>query len=248
MAKATADPSRDLTLYFRINRDGSFTFNCVDSDGNAFALTDYTIVANFKRQANDSTPFLQLTNGSGITKNASSFILTMTKANAAKFREQSFFLEVVRTKDGLEKNWIAGEAIFHNGKFDGVASDAATLTINDGDQVISLVISAGGSSFWEIETRDYDPELLFDKDQVMEFDAEGEDIVLTLAASGHVNGVGIILRLNKPDSVTFPADSEAHSSSAAIDPTKINEIILRYDASWFGEPRVIYLNSLFAAV
>lgn len=272
--KATTDPARELELYFRINRDASITFNCYDENGDAFLLADYTIVANFKKRENDSTNFLQLSSGSGLTKNTSSFILTLTKVQAALFREQSYFLEIVRTKSALEKNWTAGSAIFHNGKFDGLAVSSSSFTISEGATTVTLVIS--DSSLTDAASQEevnagtvttkyvnpatlagkallagvYATELGFSTDQDIYKDATGLSITFTLAASGNVNGVGIILRLNKPTAVTFPGNFEAHPSSAELDATKLNVYTLVYFSSWNGSgtPRVIYTNSLYTAI
>jgi len=145
MAEITADPAKELTAYFRINRDGSLTFNCVDSGGAAFSLAGHTIVANFKRRPNESTNFLQLTSGSGITVNASSFVLTLTKTQAAKFREQTWFLEIVVTVSAIEKTWITCNAVFHNGLFDGLTDSTETLTINTGAATVTMTINDSGA-------------------------------------------------------------------------------------------------------
>jgi len=121
MASATADIARELTTYWRINRDGSIVFNFTQSDGTtAFDLTGYTIVVNFKLKKFDTANVLQLTSGLGITISSNVVTVAITKAQANTFREQTYYWEMVRTKSGLEKNWFTGDAIFHNGKFDGI--------------------------------------------------------------------------------------------------------------------------------
>lgn len=80
-------------------------------------------------------------------------------------------------------------------------------------------------------------------------DATGLSITFTLG-TGNINGVGKILRLNKPTAVSFPATFEAHANSAALDATKMNVYTLVYFSNWNGSgtARVIYNNSLYTAV
>jgi len=141
MIAVTADPTRDVTLYFRINRDGAIIFSFFDSDDNELDLSQYSLVVNFKRRKNDITNFLQLT--PAISGNNAT--LTMTKANSATFREQTFFYEMVRTKAGFEKNWLTGDAIFHMGKFDGVTNATETF-INSFDDMLRITIDEVGAS------------------------------------------------------------------------------------------------------
>lgn len=87
------------------------------------------------------------------------------------------------------------------------------------------------------------------QDQEIYKDATGLSPVFTLG-SGNINGVGIILRLNKPTAVTFPANFEAASGSETLDATKLNVYMLVYFSNWngTGTARVIYTNSLFTAI
>lgn len=99
-----------------------------------------------------------------------------------------------------------------------------------------------------LKTGTYSLELTFDIDKEIYQDVTTP--VFTLAASGNINGMGIILRLNTPTSVTFPANFEASANSAAVDATKLNYFILVYHSNWNGSgtERVIYTNSLFTAI
>jgi hypothetical protein len=99
-----------------------------------------------------------------------------------------------------------------------------------------------------LENGTYSTELTFDVDKDIYQDVTTP--TFTLAASGNVNGVGIILRLNTPTSVTFPANFEASSGSATLDATKLNVYMLVYFSNWNGSgtARVIYTNTLFTAI
>ena len=94
----------------------------------------------------------------------------------------------------------------------------------------------------------YSTELQFDTDKDIYQDVTSP--TFTLAASGNINGVGIILRLNTPTSVNFPANFEAHANSATLDATKLNVYTLVYFSNWNGSgtARVIYMNNLFTAI
>jgi len=147
MPAITADPARELTSYFRIGRDGALSFVYYDSNDAAFNLTGYTFVLNFKVRKDDSTNFLQLSSGSGLTISGNTIDVAITAAQAARFREQTYYWELVRTYSGLTKNWLSGDAIFHFGKFDGVekknstsSSDDVTVIINDQDQLVYVTI------------------------------------------------------------------------------------------------------------
>lgn len=100
----------------------------------------------------------------------------------------------------------------------------------------------------ELKNGTYSTELTFDTDKDIYQDVTTP--VFTLAASGHVNGKGIILRLNTPTSVTFPAEFEASANSAALDPTKLNAYMLLFFSNWdgAGSDKVIYTNHLFTAI
>lgn len=107
-------------------------------------------------------------------------------------------------------------------------------------------IEVRGNGFDETS---YATELVFDEDKSMYKEATGLSLTFTLG-SGNQEGVGILLRLNKPTAVSFPANFEEHPSSETLDNTKMNVYSLLYFANWDGNgtPRVIYTNSLFTAV
>lgn len=94
----------------------------------------------------------------------------------------------------------------------------------------------------------YSTVLTFDRDKTLYQDVGS--VTFTLAATGNVNGVGIILKLNTPTSVSFPASFEAHPNSASLDNTKLNVYTLVYFSDWdgAGTAKIIYTNSLFTAI
>lgn len=97
----------------------------------------------------------------------------------------------------------------------------------------------------------YSTVLTFDGDKDIYKDATGLSITFTLDSTvAPVNGAGIILRLNKPTAVTFPANFEASPSSAPLDATKLNVYSLVYFANWNGAgvARVVYSNTVYTGL
>lgn len=94
----------------------------------------------------------------------------------------------------------------------------------------------------------YSTELTFDTDKEIYQDVSTP--TFTLSSTGNINGVGIMLRLNTPTSVSFPVNFEAHPNSATLDNTKLNVYTLIYFSNWdgAGNSRVIYNNTLFTAI
>jgi hypothetical protein len=94
----------------------------------------------------------------------------------------------------------------------------------------------------------YSTVLTFDTDQDIYQDLTGLSPTFTLGTT-NVNGVGIILRLNKPTAVTFPGTFEADANSATLDATKLNVYTLVFFTNWNGSglDHVIYSNHLFTA-
>ena len=238
MKEATADPAKELTLYFRINKDNQLVFYFLDANGNALDLSAYSIVVNFKVRKNDIDNFLQLIP----TINSNSATLTLTKSQANAFREQTYYWEMVRTKTALEKVWLTGDAVFHLGKFDGVDTSTTTLTVND-SELISVQVYDNSLPILSIGT--YSTVLNFNIDQDIYHDATGAIITFTLGIT-NVNGICIFLRLNKPNAVTFPNNFEALPNSSSVDSSKLNVFVLVYYSNWngLGTAKVIYSNNL----
>jgi hypothetical protein len=129
------------------------------------------------------------------------------------------------------------------------SSSASQAEVNAGTEAAKYVSpSTLAAKALFIET--YSTVLTFDTDKDIYKDATGLSPSFTLASSGNVNGVGIIVRLNKPTAVTFPANFEADANSATLDATKMNVYTLIYFANWNGSgtARVIYSNHLFTSV
>jgi len=110
-------------------------------------------------------------------------------------------------------------------------------------------INANFTELYVLPIAAYGTVLTFDVDKDIYKDATGLSITFTLG-SGNNNGVGIIMRLNKPTAVSLPGSFEATSSSVAVDATKLNVFTFVYFSNWngTGTPHVIYSNTLFASL
>lgn len=141
MIAATFDPAKELTLYFRVARNGSLTFSFVDSDGNAYSLIYDDFELNIYKNQGDKKKLISLIVGSGISfPTASSLTVSITESQS-NINEGEYYYELYRPDIG--KTWLTGDAIFHNGKFDGVDNNA-TITITESGTPVTITISAGG--------------------------------------------------------------------------------------------------------
>lgn len=95
----------------------------------------------------------------------------------------------------------------------------------------------------------FSTQLNFDSDQDVYYNATGQSLIFSLG-SKNTNGIGIILRLNKPVSVIFPGIFEADANSSALDSTKLNVYFLLFFTNWNGSglDHVIYKNALYSAL
>lgn len=129
----------------------------------------------------------------------------------------------------------------------GALQAASQTEVNAGEES-GKYVSPATLAAKALKTGTYSTELTFDTDKEIYQDVSTP--TFTLAASGNINGMGIILRLNTPTSVTFPANFEASPNSATLDATKLNHYVLVYYSNWdgAGTARVIYTNILFTAI
>lgn len=142
---ATFDPSRQLDLYFRVNRVGSKTLNFVDSNGSAYTISGNTFQFILKDALGNG--IFTLTSGNGLTVSTSSIAIAVT-ANQTNIAPAGYVWELYLSN--LGKTWLSGNAYFHTGVFDGVTS-TSSITIADADTVTititdSVAISAASQS------------------------------------------------------------------------------------------------------
>lgn len=147
MKAATFDPSRRLDLYFRCNRAGSKTFKFYDEDGDPIDITtsDYDLFIYEYEGAAD--PIITLTSTEGGTdSNELACSITVSQSN---INEGKYYWELY--KGSTDKTHLNGNAIFHNGRFDGVSSDTTDITISDGGDDVTIEITDTDALAGEID-------------------------------------------------------------------------------------------------
>lgn len=235
----TIDPSRRLDFPFRLRRAGSKKFIFLNSDGTALDISSFDFVLNIKEYPGARTNIIQLTIGSGLTVGGAGnneLTASLTVANTS-VQEQEYYWELY--KGSTSKTYLNGLAPAHNGVFDGVSNDQDTLTVTDGSSEVTITISDTPSD--EIPLVDFNTALTFDYDKDLST-VSGGTRTFTLASSGHLNGVGIVARVNDPVAINFPVGFELVSGSDTVSVTDMNIIVFRYfsDYDGAGNDKVLY--------
>ncbi len=249
MTGATFDKSRLLKLYARIGEDGVpkvLTF--LDDAGAAYDISALDFELQVFRSAPNPysvDPIFTLSIGGGMSVQGagSNELLIQLDQTESEQKPDTYFWRLFSV--GENHTWLNGPFFFHNGEFDGV-DDEDTITVLEDGGTVEITVSGTSQG---LTIGSYSTVLSFDQDKDIYHDATGLSPVFTFG-TGNVNGMGIILRLNKPTAVTFPGNFEADANSATLDATKMNVYTLIYFANWNGSgtARVIYSNHLFTAV
>ena len=228
---ATFDPSRQLDLYFRVNRVGSKTFNFVDSNGSAYTINGNTFQFILKDHLGNG--IFTLTSGNGLTIGTSSVTVAVTAAQT-NIAPAGYVWELYLSN--LEKTWLSGNAYFHTGVFDGVTS-TSSITIADADTVTVTVtdsLAVSGATQNQVNTGTatgvyVSPSTLQDKDDTAVALVDGATIDITgpkhtlTTATGrtftisHAGDNGVIdVTLNAASATfTFPAGWKCISEGQA---------------------------------
>jgi len=128
MSAIVLDPSREVPLYFRANRNAvaqilSFT----DAVGNPYTVSGKTWQLNIKKRKDDTANVLQLLSGTGLSIGSTTITISPTAAQTS-IRAQEYYWELFNVTDS--QTWICGTCYVHNGIFDGVANSiSTTITI-----------------------------------------------------------------------------------------------------------------------
>lgn len=242
---ATLDPARILYLYFRRNRTGVKKFIFVDDDSNPFDISSIDFELFVTSNPGSRERSITLTIGDGLTVGgASNNELTASfTASDTNINEGTYFWELLRTD--TDRTWLNGKAVFHYGEFDGV-NDTTGITISEDGETVTITVSDTVNA--PLVNATYSTVLTFDYDKAIYQDVTTP--TFTLASSGNINGVGILLKLNTPTSVNWPVNFTEHPSSETLDATKLNVYALVYYSDWdgAGNAKVVYKNSLFTAI
>ena len=144
MATITLDPAKRLDIKYHQGSDGSKTLTFVDGADDPYPITSNTYVLNIKRKIGDNSNVLQLTEGSGLTKNTSSLVVTLTNAQTNGLNGD-YYWELLRTNgSGLVKRWLNGY-LQETKIFDGLTETHSVVIDESGSAVtISITDSGGG--------------------------------------------------------------------------------------------------------
>src|SRR6478752_2381514 len=113
MKEATFDPTKELRLYFRCIRAGSKNFVFVRSDGSSYSFVYLEFELNIYLTEGDKKKIISLSFGSGLSVVDNTVTATIT-SDISNINEGKYYWELYRPD--IEKTWLAGDAIFHNGK------------------------------------------------------------------------------------------------------------------------------------
>lgn len=133
MNKATFDPARRLDLYFRCARDGSKDFVFTYSDGTPYSFIYEEFQFYIYRYQGEKKVLLELLTVSNQDTLTSSITVAQSNIDAAEYYYELFNSQTNET-------WLCGDAIFHNGKFDGVSTDTENVTIQINGEEINITL------------------------------------------------------------------------------------------------------------
>lgn len=195
MKQATFDPARELTLYFRCNRAGQKDFVFTYADGSAYSFIYDELELNIYKNQGDKWELISLDHVSGITLNGNTVTVSITKA-LSNIDEGEYYWELYRTD--LEKTWLCGDAIFHNGKFDGVTTDSETITVTEDGEDITITVNDPNTSLLDLDRHTTNYTLvLTDADKLIELDSASA-ISLTVPPNSQVAfEIGTVIIINQ---------------------------------------------------
>lgn len=195
MNSATFDPARNLTLYFRCNRAGSKNFVFVRSGGSAYSFI-YTddLELNIYRNQGDKKKLISLTYISGLVLNSNTLTASITSA-LSNINEGEYYWELYRTD--LEKTWLCGDAIFHNGKFDGVENDSETITVTEDGEDVLITISDSNPLISRVQSVVSSATVTpnADSDDGVKITAQAEALILANPSGTPTEMQGIVIRI-----------------------------------------------------
>lgn len=143
-AAITLDPSKRVDIKYHSGTDGSKTFTFTDNAGDAYDISGNTFTLNIKRRDHNSINVLQLTEASGLTKDTSSLVITLTDTQTTDLKGD-YYWELLRTDgDGLVKRWLNGY-LQETKIFDGLV-ETTSVVIDESGSAVTIVISESGGS------------------------------------------------------------------------------------------------------
>lgn len=138
MTGVSLDPARRLPIYFRIGRLGVLTFTFVDTDGNAYDVSDlnFELIIYYKE---NSEKVLYTPAEITVSPVTNSIQFEFTVSGTENIKPYQYYYQLI--VDG-EKTWLNGAAFAHNGDFDGVC-EPGDIIVNTGLVSVNVIVSAG---------------------------------------------------------------------------------------------------------
>ncbi len=138
------DPARLLTIYFRIERDGSRLLVFKNPDGTDYDVTTSEWEFFIKHKSDSTNKVMSLTIGDGLTFVDTNKIQIDFTAENTNVREKEYFYELLNTT--TNETWLNGAACAHDGKFDDKSSENTVTIALLGNEIILTVVTGGSSA------------------------------------------------------------------------------------------------------
>lgn len=213
MKAASFDPAKRLDLYFRCNRSGDKNFVFTNSNGSARSLIYEEFAFNIYQNQGERKVYITLP----LAYNQNTLTASITKA-LSNINEGEYYYELYNVD--TEKTWLCGDAIFHNGKFDGVTETTGITVSECGDDV---VITVDGEYLLSVSTQTSTATLTPDGiTDAYALTAQNEPLTIANPSTDYANFDGFISRIYTAGAETltmgnkyraigdaFPATTEA---------------------------------------
>jgi hypothetical protein len=143
MAEISTDQSKNVNWRVREKTDNTLTIN-VTLAAVAYDISPFTFIADIFL-VGSSTPFLSLTQGSGITNGGATGILTLSLTDTQLTISPDQYFWKLRTTSPTDTIWLNGQFIVNGYIWDGSTSSSLSIAISLGDNTLSLALTLGGA-------------------------------------------------------------------------------------------------------
>lgn len=145
IARIYSDQSRRVDWTVREKTDATLTIT-VTQNSSAFDLTSYTFIAEFFK-IGATTPFLSLTQGSGVTNGTTTGIITLALTDTQLTINPDQYFWKLRTTSPTDYLWFNGQFVVNGYVWDGGSnySTSVALTVAANNIDLSLVMALESS-------------------------------------------------------------------------------------------------------
>ncbi len=206
MKAASFDPAKRLDLYFRCNRSGDKNFVFTNSNGSARSLIYEEFAFNIYQNQGERKVYITLP----LSYNQNTLTASITKA-LSNINEGEYYYELYNVD--TEKTWLCGDAIFHNGKFDGVTETTGITVSEGGDDV---VITVDGEYLLSISTQTSTATLTPGSFDAYELTAQSGPLTIANPSTDYANFDGFMVRFYTASSQTLTLGSKYRAQGEAF--------------------------------